>query len=469
MLFAASCSLASLICILPFVTNLWIWISFGITYGLAYAQNHTCQEFPYISNTGVEEPESGIFSILVAVSAIMLAVNAEMRYLFIKEKMTRNRAIFNKHWQRANSAGLVSSFIFLDWTINGSMLPGNYSQHDAFLQIKQNREVVSFKKSELVVPFKKSEEVPFKESEIVPFKKSEVVPFKESEVLPFKESEVVPFKESGVVPFKKSELVLFKESESEVLPFKKSEVKPFKKNELVPFKESEVVPFKTSEVWPFKESEVLPFKKSEVEPFKKSEVVPFKKSEIKPFKKNELVPFKESEVVPFKTSEIWPFKESEVLPFKKSQVDTMFPPHIVGAAIAFTLPVGYMCLQTALTLRIKSARWECVWQCIHSVVTCIIFAILIVSFSYIKVKKKDDLKDVLLLAKITELLLALSLYAFLMSFVGCFREIRVPRSRKWTDATFTSLTCKISAGTINRHSDYLTLFKVLSISARTVI
>lgn len=38
---------------------------------------------------------------------------------------------------------------------------------------------------------------------------------------------------------------------------------------------------------------------------------------------------------------------------------------------------------------------------------------------------QEDLKDVLLLAKITELLLALSLYAFLISFMGCFKEIRV--------------------------------------------
>ncbi|XP_052066654.1 DNA damage-regulated autophagy modulator protein 2-like [Mytilus californianus] len=198
-------------------------------YGLAYAQNHTSQEFPYISYTGVEEPESGIFSILVAVSAIMLVVNAEMRYLFIREKVTRNRANFNKHWQRANTAGLVLAI----------------------------------------------------------------------------------------------------------------------------------------------------------------------------------------------------FSSFGLLMVACFQVDTMFPPHIVGAAIAFIPPVGYMCMQTALTFKIKRARWERVWQCIHSVVTCIIFTIFIVSFIYYKIDEKDKIKKVLLLAKITELLLALLLYAFILSFVGCFREIRV--------------------------------------------
>ncbi|XP_052065835.1 DNA damage-regulated autophagy modulator protein 1-like isoform X1 [Mytilus californianus] len=111
MFFAASWCLGRWIWILPIVTNVWIWFSFATTYGLAVAQNHTFPDFPYISYTGVEEPESGIFTFCVAVSAIMLAANAEMRFLFIREKMTRNRANFSKHWQRANTAGLVLAIL----------------------------------------------------------------------------------------------------------------------------------------------------------------------------------------------------------------------------------------------------------------------------------------------------------------------------------------------------------------------
>ncbi|XP_076115594.1 DNA damage-regulated autophagy modulator protein 1-like isoform X1 [Mytilus galloprovincialis] len=229
MLFAASCSFCSLIYLLPIVTNVWIWISFGTTYGLAFAQNHTNQDFPYISYTGVDEPESGIFSFLITVSAIMLAVNAEIRFLFIRERIQRNRANCSNRWQIANIIGLVVGIL----SSIGLLM------------------VACF------------------------------------------------------------------------------------------------------------------------------------------------------------------------------QVDTMFPPHIVGAAVAFILPLIYMFLQTALTRKLKRARWEWLWQCINSVVTCIIFVIFIVPFVYIKVEKKEDFKDVLLLAKITELLLALSLYAFLISFMGCFKEIRV--------------------------------------------
>ncbi|XP_071121224.1 DNA damage-regulated autophagy modulator protein 1-like isoform X1 [Mytilus edulis] len=233
MLFASSCSFCSFIYLLPIVTNVWIWISFGTTYGLAYAQNHTNQDFPYISYTGVDEPESGIFSFLLTVSAIMLAVNAEIRFLFIRESIQRNRANCSNRWQininRQNIFGLVVGLL----SSIGLLM------------------VACF------------------------------------------------------------------------------------------------------------------------------------------------------------------------------QVDTMVTPHFVGAAVAFILPLVYMCLQSALTCKLKRARWEWLWQCINSAVTCIIFVIFIVPFVYVKVEKKEDLKDVLLLAKITELLLALSLYAFLISFMGCFKEIRV--------------------------------------------
>lgn len=96
---------------LPIVTNVWIWLSFATTYGLAVAQNHTFPDFPYISYTGIEEPESGIFTFCVAVAAIMLAANAEMRFLFLREKMIRKQANYTKHWVNANFAGLVMALL----------------------------------------------------------------------------------------------------------------------------------------------------------------------------------------------------------------------------------------------------------------------------------------------------------------------------------------------------------------------
>lgn len=111
MFFAASWCLGRWIWILPIVTNVWIWFSFGTTYGIAVALNHTFPDFPYISYTGVEEPESGIFTFCVAIGAIMLAANAEMRFLYVREKMTRNRANYSIHWKRTNTAGLVLALI----------------------------------------------------------------------------------------------------------------------------------------------------------------------------------------------------------------------------------------------------------------------------------------------------------------------------------------------------------------------
>lgn len=79
------------------------------TYGIAVPLNHTFPYLPYISYTGVEVPERGIFTFTMAVTSIMLAANAEMRYLFVK--LIFQEKNMNKKWERTNLAGLVLGFI----------------------------------------------------------------------------------------------------------------------------------------------------------------------------------------------------------------------------------------------------------------------------------------------------------------------------------------------------------------------
>jgi len=40
-----------------------------------------------------------------------VAANAEMRFLFIREKISRSRAQYSEHWTKANIAGLVLSML----------------------------------------------------------------------------------------------------------------------------------------------------------------------------------------------------------------------------------------------------------------------------------------------------------------------------------------------------------------------
>lgn len=109
MFLAASWCMGRFMWLLPIFTLGWLLVSMTTTYGIAVALNHTFPNFPYISYTGVEVPERGIFTFSIAVTAIMLAANAEMRFLFVKEIFHEKK--MNKKWKNTNVAGLVLGLI----------------------------------------------------------------------------------------------------------------------------------------------------------------------------------------------------------------------------------------------------------------------------------------------------------------------------------------------------------------------
>lgn len=109
MFLAASWCMGRFMWLLPVFTLGWLFVSMTTTYGIAVALNHTFPDFPYISYTGVEVPERGIFTFSIAVTAIMLAANAEMRFLFVKQIFHEKN--MSKKWKRTNVAGLVLGLI----------------------------------------------------------------------------------------------------------------------------------------------------------------------------------------------------------------------------------------------------------------------------------------------------------------------------------------------------------------------
>ncbi|XP_078332222.1 DNA damage-regulated autophagy modulator protein 1-like isoform X3 [Crassostrea virginica] len=109
MFLAASWCFGRYMWILPIITLVWFMVSMGTTYGIAVALNHTFPDFPYISYTGVEAPEKGIFTFAIVVTSLMFAANAEMRFLFVREIFSEKK--MNKRWMQTNSAGLVLGWI----------------------------------------------------------------------------------------------------------------------------------------------------------------------------------------------------------------------------------------------------------------------------------------------------------------------------------------------------------------------
>lgn len=74
---------------IPVFTFLWSVPAFFITYGISQALNHTSNVFPYISKTGTKVPEKGLFSLAIFVCSIALALNAEIRFQYVRLMMTQ--------------------------------------------------------------------------------------------------------------------------------------------------------------------------------------------------------------------------------------------------------------------------------------------------------------------------------------------------------------------------------------------
>lgn len=101
---------------LPLFTVIWSVSGFAITYGISQALNHTSDVFPYISKTGTEVPERGLFSLIVFVCSLSMALNSEIRFQYVRLMMTQMSLTpaEKSRWITANKLtlglGLIASF-----------------------------------------------------------------------------------------------------------------------------------------------------------------------------------------------------------------------------------------------------------------------------------------------------------------------------------------------------------------------
>ncbi|XP_078333047.1 DNA damage-regulated autophagy modulator protein 1-like isoform X1 [Crassostrea virginica] len=101
---------------IPIFTVVWSVAGFAITYGISQALNHTDDVFPYISKTGTELPERGVFSIVVFVCSLSMALNAEIRFQYVRLMMTQMSLTpaEKSRWITANklslALGLLAAF-----------------------------------------------------------------------------------------------------------------------------------------------------------------------------------------------------------------------------------------------------------------------------------------------------------------------------------------------------------------------
>lgn len=70
--------------LLPVITVCLVIATFSTTYGIAVGLNHTHAVFPYVSKTGTDVPERGIFTVGITMVAILFCMNIEMRYEYVR-------------------------------------------------------------------------------------------------------------------------------------------------------------------------------------------------------------------------------------------------------------------------------------------------------------------------------------------------------------------------------------------------
>ncbi|XP_066561575.1 DNA damage-regulated autophagy modulator protein 1 isoform X2 [Amia ocellicauda] len=72
-------------CFLPTFLVIWSSCSFIVSYIISLFEHHVPPVFPYISDTGTHTPESGIFSIMIVISAFLGVATMYTRYKFVEK------------------------------------------------------------------------------------------------------------------------------------------------------------------------------------------------------------------------------------------------------------------------------------------------------------------------------------------------------------------------------------------------
>uniref|UniRef100_A0ABM5GEN3 DNA damage-regulated autophagy modulator protein 1-like n=1 Tax=Pogona vitticeps TaxID=103695 RepID=A0ABM5GEN3_9SAUR len=72
--------------LVPVLLVFWTLAAFIISYVIAVLDGHVEPFFPYISDTGANPPESIIFGIMIAISAVLGAITMIIRYLILRRQ-----------------------------------------------------------------------------------------------------------------------------------------------------------------------------------------------------------------------------------------------------------------------------------------------------------------------------------------------------------------------------------------------
>ena len=112
--------------IFPIVATIWMIGGLLTTYGLTEGLNHTQRAVPYISNTGENPPESGIFTMVLALTAVQLILISTIRFKQIWDN-TGKKGSGNITIHIVNIIGYCVSYI----SGLGMLLVGSYTGYDS--------------------------------------------------------------------------------------------------------------------------------------------------------------------------------------------------------------------------------------------------------------------------------------------------------------------------------------------------
>ena len=104
----------------PLAGSILLPFTFALSYGISVSLGHTALDWPYISDASTRPPESCIFSQLVNVGALLLAVTFYIRYKQVAEHCrsyqidSRYRSVNNLSllfgWAGAVGLSIIANF-----------------------------------------------------------------------------------------------------------------------------------------------------------------------------------------------------------------------------------------------------------------------------------------------------------------------------------------------------------------------
>ncbi|XP_058842201.1 DNA damage-regulated autophagy modulator protein 1 isoform X1 [Acipenser ruthenus] len=94
-------------CFLPVSLVIWSSSSFIVSYITALLERHVDPVFPYISDTGTEPPDSGIFGVMITLASFLGVATMYTRYKFLEKLNETTHAISTKLNKSALFLGII--------------------------------------------------------------------------------------------------------------------------------------------------------------------------------------------------------------------------------------------------------------------------------------------------------------------------------------------------------------------------